>query len=216
MNRWTEAISMRAYSSKPAPSFTNDREDLGKLGAKGDIEFFIGYSANSLMYDDYIGGQLSAAPRTYPAAPANQVLQTPTTSTTTTDTAPTPRNSSSQAADFTNTSQDVDDVSLNFIKSNKKVIGLIKSNRSYNQASLQPKIVADNVPNAMSDGDVFENPFALPSTSVAESSSSQYVDPSNMHTFYQPYQHDYQWTKDHPLEQVIGEPSRPVLIRNQL
>ncbi|GJU40297.1 hypothetical protein Tco_1193254 [Tanacetum coccineum] len=81
---------------------------------------------------------------------------------------------------------------------------------------LQPKTVADNVPNAMSDGDVFENPFALPSTSVAESSSSQYVDPSNMHTFYQPYQHDYQWTKDHPLEQVIGEPSRLVLTRNQL
>ncbi|GJT09251.1 hypothetical protein Tco_0856293 [Tanacetum coccineum] len=24
------------------------------------------------------------------------------------------------------------------------------------------------------------------------------------------------WTKDHPLEQVIGEPSRPVLTRNQL
>ncbi|GKD56755.1 hypothetical protein Tco_1290142 [Tanacetum coccineum] len=37
-----------------------------------------------------------------------------------------------------------------------------------------------------------------------------------MHTFYQPYQHDYQLTKDHPLEQVIGEPSRQVLTRNQL
>ncbi|GJX88114.1 hypothetical protein Tco_0340128 [Tanacetum coccineum] len=47
-------------------------------------------------------------------------------------------------------------------------------------------------------------------------SSSQYVDPSNMHTFYQPYQHEYQWTKDHPLEQVIRVPSRPILIRNQL
>nr|GEX95490.1 Gag-Pol polyprotein [Tanacetum cinerariifolium] len=38
----------------------------------------------------------------------------------------------------------------------------------------------------MFDGDVFEKPFAPPSTSAAESSSSQYVDPSNMHTFYQP------------------------------
>ncbi|GKG47362.1 retrovirus-related pol polyprotein from transposon TNT 1-94, partial [Tanacetum coccineum] len=26
----------------------------------------------------------------------------------------------------------------------------------------------------------------------------------------QPYPHEFQWTKDHPLEQVIGEPSRPV------
>nr|GFA60397.1 retrovirus-related Pol polyprotein from transposon TNT 1-94 [Tanacetum cinerariifolium] len=37
-----------------------------------------------------------------------------------------------------------------------------------------------------------------------------------MHTFNQPYPHEFQWTKDHPLEQVIGEPSRPVLTRNQL
>ncbi|GJZ56915.1 retrovirus-related pol polyprotein from transposon TNT 1-94 [Tanacetum coccineum] len=67
----------------------------------------------------------------------------------------------------------------------------------------------------MFDGNTFINPFAPPSASSAES-SSQYVNPSNMHTLYQPYQHDYQWTKDHPLEQVIGEPSRPVLTRNQL
>nr|GEX22073.1 hypothetical protein [Tanacetum cinerariifolium] len=51
---------------------------------------------------------------------------------------------------------------------------------------------------------------------AAESSSSQYVDRSNMYTFYQPYPHEFQKTKDHPLEQVIGEPSRPVLTRNQL
>nr|GEZ57306.1 hypothetical protein [Tanacetum cinerariifolium] len=72
-------------------------------------------------------------------------------------------------------------------------------------------------PNAMVDGNTFVNPFANPSTSAAiASSSSQNVDPSNMHTFYQPYPHEFQWTKDHPLEQVIGEPSRPVLTRNQL
>nr|GFD32510.1 hypothetical protein [Tanacetum cinerariifolium] len=55
-------------------------------------------------------------------------------------------------------------------------------------------------PNAMVDGNTFVNPFANPSTSTATASSSyQNVDPSNMHTFYQPYPHEYQWTKDHPL-----------------
>nr|GFB73384.1 hypothetical protein [Tanacetum cinerariifolium] len=68
----------------------------------------------------------------------------------------------------------------------------------------------------MVDGNTFVNPFANSSTSVAASSSSQNMDPSNMHTFYQPYPYEFQWTKDHPLEQVIGEPSRPVLTRNQL
>nr|GFB05077.1 hypothetical protein [Tanacetum cinerariifolium] len=64
-------------------------------------------------------------------------------------------------------------------------------------------------PNAMFDGNMFVNPFANPSTSAAESSSSQNLDPSNMHTFYQPYPYEFKWTKDHPLEQVMGEPSRP-------
>nr|GFC82938.1 retrovirus-related Pol polyprotein from transposon TNT 1-94 [Tanacetum cinerariifolium] len=31
----------------------NDREDIGKLGAKGDINFFIGYSADSCAYGIY-------------------------------------------------------------------------------------------------------------------------------------------------------------------
>nr|GFA28638.1 hypothetical protein [Tanacetum cinerariifolium] len=70
--------------------------------------------------------------------------------------------------------------------------------------------------NDVVNGNTFVNPFANSSTSDAASSSSQNVDPSNMHTFYQPYPYEFQWTKDHPLEQMIREPSRPVLTRNQL
>nr|GFB37319.1 Gag-Pol polyprotein [Tanacetum cinerariifolium] len=70
--------------------------------------------------------------------------------------------------------------------------------------------------NTLVDGNTFVNLFANSSTSAVASSSSQNMDPSNMHTFYQPYPHEFQWTKDHPLDQVIGEPSRPVLTRNQL
>ncbi|GKB85727.1 retrovirus-related pol polyprotein from transposon TNT 1-94 [Tanacetum coccineum] len=36
-----------------APVIINDHEDIGKLGAKGDIGFFIGYSANSCAYRIY-------------------------------------------------------------------------------------------------------------------------------------------------------------------
>ncbi|GJR27044.1 retrovirus-related pol polyprotein from transposon TNT 1-94 [Tanacetum coccineum] len=227
----------------------NDREDIGTLGAKGDIGFFIGYFANSCayrvysrttrkimetmnvtfdelstmsfeqhsskpglqsmtfrqissgldltyalstittqkptereldllfeaMYDNYIGVQPSVAPRIVPAATVTQVLQTLTTSTTIADTALTPTYSSSQATNIPNTSRDVDELEL---PQQQHV------QQQENQAPLQPKIVADNVPNAMFDGDVFENPFAPPSTSAAKSSFSQYVDPSNMHTFY--------------------------------
>ncbi|GKE45420.1 retrovirus-related pol polyprotein from transposon TNT 1-94 [Tanacetum coccineum] len=37
-----------------------------------------------------------------------------------------------------------------------------------------------------------------------------------MHTFYQRHRSDYHWTKDHPLEQVRRNPSKPVQTRRQL
>ncbi|GJY23389.1 ATP-dependent DNA helicase PIF1-like protein [Tanacetum coccineum] len=41
-------------------------------------------------------------------------------------------------------------------------------------------------------------------------------DSSNMHTFYQHHPSAQRWTKDHPLEQVIGNPSQSVRTRRQL
>nr|GFB89658.1 integrase, catalytic region, zinc finger, CCHC-type, peptidase aspartic, catalytic [Tanacetum cinerariifolium] len=46
--------------------------------------------------------------------------------------------------------------------------------------------------------------------------SSRHIDSSNMHTFYQRYPSEHRWTKDHHLEQVIGNPSQPVRTRRQL
>nr|GEZ99269.1 Gag-Pol polyprotein [Tanacetum cinerariifolium] len=46
--------------------------------------------------------------------------------------------------------------------------------------------------------------------------SSHHVDSSNIHTFYQRYPSKHRWTKDHPLEQVIGNPSQFVRTRRQL
>ncbi|GKA22380.1 retrovirus-related pol polyprotein from transposon TNT 1-94, partial [Tanacetum coccineum] len=46
--------------------------------------------------------------------------------------------------------------------------------------------------------------------------SSRNVDSSNMHTFYQHHPSAQRWTKDHPLEQVIGNPSESVRTRRQL
>nr|GFB56919.1 hypothetical protein [Tanacetum cinerariifolium] len=46
--------------------------------------------------------------------------------------------------------------------------------------------------------------------------SLRHVDSSNMHTFYQRYPSEHCWTKDHPLEQVIRNPSQYVRTRRQL
>ncbi|GJV48337.1 retrovirus-related pol polyprotein from transposon TNT 1-94 [Tanacetum coccineum] len=106
------------------------------------------------MYDDYIDGQPSAAPRTTLGAQAPQVLQTSMASTTRADTAPTPINSSLQATVIPNTSQDV-----NKLEPEQQHV-----QQQDDQAQLQPEVVDDNVLNAMLDGNTFVNLFAPPST----------------------------------------------------
>nr|GEW09794.1 retrovirus-related Pol polyprotein from transposon TNT 1-94 [Tanacetum cinerariifolium] len=93
------------------------------------------------MYDDFIGGQPSAAQRNVSVTLAQQVRQTSTASTSIADSALTPTNSSSHATNFPNTSQDVDE--LNSQQQHAQQQG--------NQAYLQSETVADNVPNAMFD-----------------------------------------------------------------
>nr|GEU81617.1 hypothetical protein [Tanacetum cinerariifolium] len=63
--------------------------------------------------------------------------------------------------------------------------------------------------------DDFTNPFCAPAQEVDESSSHN-IGNSNVPTFNQPQVSEYQWTKDHPLEQVHENPSRPVQTRRQL
>ncbi|GKA83581.1 hypothetical protein Tco_0805176 [Tanacetum coccineum] len=49
--KWEVLSLLRATLTLCYPK--NDCEDIGKLGAKGDIGFFIGYSANSYAYRVY-------------------------------------------------------------------------------------------------------------------------------------------------------------------
>nr|GEU34949.1 copia protein [Tanacetum cinerariifolium] len=167
----------------------NDHEDIGKLGAKGDISFFIGYSADSCAFRVY-------------NRRTKKIMETMNVSFDELSAMAFEQRSSKPELQSMTSGQISSGLDLNYALSTV--------------TTQQPTEVVENVPNAMFDAISFVNPFATSSTSDAESSSSQYVDPSNMHTFYQPYPHEFQWIKDHPLEQVIGEPSRPVLTRNQL
>nr|GEV94698.1 putative ribonuclease H-like domain-containing protein [Tanacetum cinerariifolium] len=46
--------------------------------------------------------------------------------------------------------------------------------------------------------------------------SSRHLDSLNMHTFYQRHPSEHRWTKDHPLEQVIGNLSQSVRTTHKL
>nr|GFA08739.1 hypothetical protein [Tanacetum cinerariifolium] len=46
--------------------------------------------------------------------------------------------------------------------------------------------------------------------------STTFHDPSDVHTFYQPYPHEKKCTKDHRLHKIIGDPKSSVRTRGQL
>nr|GEX50201.1 retrovirus-related Pol polyprotein from transposon TNT 1-94 [Tanacetum cinerariifolium] len=81
---------------------------------------------------------------------------------------------------------------------------------SKNITQAEPHAENDQVAN-----DEFINIFSTPVQDQGET-SSHHVDSSNLHTFYQRYPSKHRWTKDHPLEQVIRNPSQSVRTRRQL
>nr|GFA61198.1 hypothetical protein [Tanacetum cinerariifolium] len=207
---------------------------IGKLGVKGDIGFFIGYSAASCAYRIYnrrtkkimetmnvsFNELLAMAFEQRSSKPG---LQSMTSGQISSELDLTYAPSTITKQQPTEGKLDLLFEAMVYNRRTKKIMETMNVSfdellaMAFEQRNLKPGLqIADNVPNAMFDANTFVNPFATPSTSAAESSSLQYMDPSNMHTFYQPHPHEFQWTKDHPLEQVIGEPSRSVLTRNQL
>ncbi|GJZ63818.1 retrovirus-related pol polyprotein from transposon TNT 1-94 [Tanacetum coccineum] len=65
---------------------------------------------------------------------------------------------------------------------------------------------------AQVDDDDFINIFSIPVQERGDT-SSLHVDSPNMHIFYQHHPFGQHWTKDHPLEQVIGNPSQLIRTR---
>nr|GEV61876.1 retrotransposon protein, putative, Ty1-copia subclass [Tanacetum cinerariifolium] len=61
----------------------------------------------------------------------------------------------------------------------------------------------------------FTNPLCTPIQEVSESSSYN-IGNLNVYDFNKPQVSEYRWTKDHLLEQVHGNPSKPVQTRRQL
>ncbi|GKD98536.1 gag-pol polyprotein, partial [Tanacetum coccineum] len=84
----------------------------------------------------------------------------------------------------------------------------VTSIENINQAETQRE-------NAQVKEDEFINIFSTPIQERGET-SSRYVDSSNMHTFYQQHPSKHRWTKDHPLEQVVRNPSQSIRTRRQL
>nr|GEW60938.1 hypothetical protein [Tanacetum cinerariifolium] len=164
----------------------NDRDDIGKLGAKGDIGFFIGYSANSCAYRIYnrrtkkiietmnvsFDELLVMAFEQRSSKPGLQSMTFGQIS---------PGLDLTYAPSTITTQQPTEgELYVLFEAMYDDYIGGQPSATIKNvSAAQEPQDVDELNPNAMIDGNTFVNPFANPSTSA-------------------------------------GEPSRPILTRHQL
>nr|GEZ72677.1 Gag-Pol polyprotein [Tanacetum cinerariifolium] len=132
----------------------NDREDIGKLGAKGDIGFFIGYSANSVAYRVYnrrtrkIMETMNVTFDELSSMDFEQNSSRPGLQ----NSAPAQTNSSNTQV----SSHNVDATSPQHAQQQR------------NHSPSPTASDANNVPNAVFEGDLFINPFGTPSTDIME------------------------------------------------
>ncbi|GKD54488.1 integrase, catalytic region, zinc finger, CCHC-type containing protein [Tanacetum coccineum] len=187
---------------------TNDNEDLGKLKAKADVGIFIRYAPAKKAYwiynrrtkqimetihvdfDELIAmasNQSSLGPTLHKITPGTLIFAVLTGSPSST--------SVDQDAPSPSTSQTLQASPSHVIAPDSK------------EADHDIEIAH------MDKNPYFRIPIPKPSS---EEPSSQVVIPYNVHSVIQPPEHISKWTKDHPIDNVIGNPSRPVSTRHQL
>nr|GEW01156.1 integrase, catalytic region, zinc finger, CCHC-type, peptidase aspartic, catalytic [Tanacetum cinerariifolium] len=179
----------------------NDREDIGTLGAKGDIRFFIGYSADSCAYRVY-------------NRRTKKIIETMNVSFNELSAMAFEQHSSKPRLQSMTYGQISSGLDLTYapstITTQQPTEGeldlLFEAMYDYFIGG-QPSAAQRTVPATQAQQ---VRQMSTSSTSIAETAST----PTNSSSHATSFPNTSQ--DDHPLEKVIKEPSRPVLTRNQL
>nr|GFA68382.1 retrovirus-related Pol polyprotein from transposon TNT 1-94 [Tanacetum cinerariifolium] len=188
----------------------NDREDIGKLGAKGDIGFFIGYSADSCAYIIY-------------NRRTKKIMETINVSFDELLAMAFEQRSSKPGLQCMTSGHISSGLDLNYApstitkqKPTEGELDLLFEAMYDDYLGGQPSATVEKVPPA-------QEPQVRQTSTASTSSADNVPIPTNSssHAKNIPItSHDVDELNsndmDHPLEQVIGEPSQPVLTRNQL
>ncbi|GJU25109.1 retrovirus-related pol polyprotein from transposon TNT 1-94 [Tanacetum coccineum] len=207
---------------------TNDSEDLGKLKAKADIGFFVGYAPNRKGYRIYnkrtrqimetihvTFDELTeqTAPVHSSSGPAPNLLTPgPISSGLVPHTAPCYTYGNPTNKNLELMFQPMFDEYL------KTPTGNIHHHPSSSTSSVHHGVATEHSfevnPFAATEHEPFVNVFAPDPNSEASSSGVITITAPNQST--QPHEHLRKWTDSHPLDNIIGNPSRPVSTRKQL
>ncbi|GJZ80270.1 retrovirus-related pol polyprotein from transposon TNT 1-94 [Tanacetum coccineum] len=119
------------------------------------------------------------------------------------------------AAQPTQVHEDSSSTSLIFVDAHEAPLVVTTSDEQTSPISLTEADEFNQEDSADFDGNAQFVPYNPPSREEIESSTTA-LEPSNVQNFHQVQPSTHIWTKDHPLDQVIGDPSKPVMTRQQL
>nr|GEY55381.1 putative reverse transcriptase domain-containing protein [Tanacetum cinerariifolium] len=198
----------------------NDYEDVGKLKAKGDSGVFVGYSKESAAFRIYNKRTRLGLSKLNETRKSSNPLVSQVSEASKKDLEDSFQNFYDEYFD-----------SLNIMKSsttnvetsiNEKVFHEVSesfqgesSSSSLNddvqqspEEVIPPQTNTQSISNNMipnvDEASTSHNVFNERLEDAYFDASTSFHDPSNVHTFYQPYPHEKKWTKDHPLHKIIG------------
>ncbi|GJR89648.1 retrovirus-related pol polyprotein from transposon TNT 1-94 [Tanacetum coccineum] len=124
----------------------------------------------------------------------------------------TPINSAAQSTQF---HEDSPSTSLIIVENHEAPPIETISNEQTSPISLTNANEFNQEDSANFNGNLDFVPYNTPSHEEIESSTAA-LEPSNVQNFHQVQTSTHIWIKDHPLDQVIGDPSKPVMTRQKL
>nr|GEY97289.1 retrovirus-related Pol polyprotein from transposon TNT 1-94 [Tanacetum cinerariifolium] len=176
----------------------NDNEDVGKVKEKGDIEVFVGYSEESAAFRIYnnrtrkIHESMNVNFDEMSEMDSKQFSLEPGLPNFNEK----GKSSNPPVSQVSKASRkDLEDLFHNFYDEYFDSLKIMKSSTTNVETSINEEVFHEDA--------YFD-------------ASTSFHDPSNVHTFYQPYPHEKKWTKDHPLHKIIGDPKSSVRTRGQL
>nr|GFB62953.1 hypothetical protein [Tanacetum cinerariifolium] len=170
-------------------------EDVGKLKAKGDIGVFVGYSKESAAFRIY-------NKRTRKIHESVNIMKS---STMTVET-------SINEEVFHEVSESFQVESSSYFLNND----VQQSPEEVIPPQTNTQSISNNMIPNVDEASTLHNVFNERLEDAYFDASTSFHDPSNVHTFYQPYPHEKKFTKDHPLHKIIGDPKSSVRTRGQL
>nr|GFA08347.1 hypothetical protein [Tanacetum cinerariifolium] len=193
----------------------NQTLDVGKLKAKGDIGVFVGYSKESAAFKIYNKQTLSKVSKASKKDledlfqdfydeyfDSSKIMKSSITNVETSIIEEVFHEVSELFQRESSSSSLNDDVQ----ESPEEVI-LSSSNTQ--------TISINMIPNG-DEASTSHNVFNKRLENAYFDASTSFHDPSNVHTYYQPYPYEKKWTKDHPLHKIIGDLKSSVRIIGQL